>query len=44
MDIENRDVIIVEDIVDTGVTLEKLHLSLTKKEAKSICLIKMLIV
>jgi len=35
-EIKGRNVIIIEDIVDTGVTLEKLHLSLTKKEAKSI--------
>lgn len=35
-DIKNRTVIIVEDIVDTGITLEKLVTLLTKKEVKQI--------
>ena len=35
-DITNRTVVIVEDIVDTGITLEKLVTLLTKKEVKQI--------
>jgi hypoxanthine phosphoribosyltransferase len=35
-EIKDRTVVIVEDIVDTGVTLEKLHLLLTKKGVKQI--------
>ena len=35
-EIKDRTVVIVEDIVDTGVTLEKLHLVLTKKGVKNI--------
>ncbi|MFL5752542.1 MAG: hypoxanthine phosphoribosyltransferase [Bacteroidia bacterium] len=35
-EIKDRTVVIVEDIVDTGVTLEKLHLVLTKKGVKTI--------
>lgn len=34
--VENRVVVIVEDIVDTGNTLEKLHLQLTRKKASKI--------
>ena len=34
--IENRTVVIVEDIIDTGNTLEKLHLMLKDKKAKEI--------
>jgi hypoxanthine phosphoribosyltransferase len=35
-DIENKDIILVEDIVDTGNTLEKLHDILSSKNPKSI--------
>ena len=35
-EVKGRTVIIVEDIVDTGITLEKLVSILTKKEAKQI--------
>lgn len=42
-EIKGRTVVIVEDIVDTGVTLEKLHSSLTKKEAKSIKIASLLL-
>ena len=35
-EIKGRTVVIVEDIVDTGITLEKLVVLLTKKEVKQI--------
>jgi hypoxanthine phosphoribosyltransferase len=35
-EIKGRTVVVVEDIVDTGVTLEKLVTLLTKKEVKQI--------
>jgi hypoxanthine phosphoribosyltransferase len=34
--VEGRDIIVVEDIVDTGNTLEKLHQILSNKKARSI--------
>jgi hypoxanthine phosphoribosyltransferase len=40
--IENRTVIIVEDIVDTGNTLEKLHALLCEKKAKEIKIVTLL--
>jgi hypoxanthine phosphoribosyltransferase len=42
-EIKGRTVVIVEDIVDTGVTLEKLHGLLTKKGAASVKIASMLL-
>lgn len=42
-DVTNRTVVIVEDIVDTGATLEKLHATLTKRGVKSIKVATMLL-
>lgn len=42
-DIKGRTVVVVEDIVDTGVTLEKLHVLLAKKEAKNIKIASLLL-
>lgn len=41
--IENRTIIIVEDIVDTGNTLEKLHALLKEKKAKEIKIVTLLL-
>lgn len=41
-DIENRDVIIVEDIVDTGLTLNRILPDLEKKQPKSLSIVTML--
>jgi len=42
-DIKNRDVVIIEDIVDTGVTLEKLNLVLSNKQVNSIKVVTLLL-
>lgn len=42
VDIENRDVIIVEDIVDTGVTLKTLTSELQKRNPNSITFVSLL--
>lgn len=42
-DVKGRTIVIVEDIVDTGITLEKLHGVLTKREAGSVKVATMLI-
>jgi hypoxanthine phosphoribosyltransferase len=41
-DIKNRNVIIIEDIVDTGVTLEKIHQLLLKNQVNSISVVTLL--
>lgn len=35
-EVKGRTIVVIEDIVDTGVTIEKLHNVLTKKEVKQI--------
>lgn len=42
LDIKNRDVIVVEDIVDTGITLQSLKKILLAKEPKSLTFVTML--
>jgi len=42
IDIKDRDVIIVEDIVDTGLTLTRLNEELTKRNPKSITYVTLL--
>jgi hypoxanthine phosphoribosyltransferase len=41
-DIKNRNVVIIEDIVDTGVTLEKINQVLSSKDVKSIKVVTLL--
>jgi len=41
-DIKNRNVVIIEDIVDTGVTLEKLNQALSSKQVNSIKVVTLL--
>ena len=42
VDIKNRDVIVVEDIVDTGITLLSLTQELNKREPKSLSFVSLL--
>lgn len=42
LDITNRDVIVVEDIVDTGITLQSLKAILEKRNPKSLTFVTML--